>query len=431
MKYWRGYLTAAILAAATWGLREFAAAHTALVDLIYPYVTRMAQNFLVDWNSTVDYCIWQVLLLVILALVVASIVLMVVLRWNPIQWFGWVCAVAAAIVFLNTGIYGLNAFSGPLAEDVRLEETDYTVTELEKAAVYYLEQANALADQVERDGSGEVIFGEFADLAQQAADGFETLVYEESEPVFAGSLAPVKQLGWAGQFTARGITGVTVGITNEGMADVDCCLLVVEANAKITPAEEELITKFKKRNLKAVLAINKVDLLKDKEELFEIIKNYTDLFDFEAVVPVSAKTNDGLDVLLSELEKFAVPSVHFFDENSFTDQPERVITAEMIREKLLRCLEKEVPHGIAVDIERFAERNDADILDIDAAIYCERQSHKGIVIGKGGQTLKKIGTLARHDLENFFEIKVNLKLWVKVKENWRTSNSIIHGLGLD
>ena len=215
MKYWRGYLTAAILAAATWGLREFAAAHTALVDLIYPYVTRMAQNFLVDWNSTVDYCIWQVLLLVILALVVASIVLMVVLRWNPIQWFGWVCAVAAAIVFLNTGIYGLNAFSGPLAEDVRLEETDYTVTELEKAAVYYLEQANALADQVERDGSGEVIFGEFADLAQQAADGFETLVYEESEPVFAGSLAPVKQLGWAGQFTARGITGVTVGITGE------------------------------------------------------------------------------------------------------------------------------------------------------------------------------------------------------------------------
>lgn len=222
-----------------------------------------------------------------------------------------------------------------------------------------------------------------------------------------------------------------VKAVNEGMADVDCCLLVVEANTKITPAEEELIAKFKKRNLKAVLAINKVDLLKDKEELFEIIKNYTDLFDFQAVVPVSAKTKDGLDVLLEELEKFAVPSVHFFDENSFTDQPERVITAEMIREKLLRCLDKEVPHGIAVDIERFAERYDTDILDIDAAIYCERQSHKGIVIGKGGQTLKKIGTMARHDLENFFEIKVNLKLWVKVKENWRTSNSIIHGLGLD
>jgi len=222
-----------------------------------------------------------------------------------------------------------------------------------------------------------------------------------------------------------------VKAVQEGMADVDCCLLVVEADKKITPAEEELIAKFKSRKLKAVLAINKVDLLKDKEELFEIIKNYSELFQFSAIVPVSAKHNDGLDVLLEELEKFAVPSVHFFDENSFTDQPERVLTAEMIREKLLRTLDKEVPHGIAVDIERFSERDNADILDIDASIYCERQSHKGIVIGKGGQTLKKIGTMARHDLENFFEIKVNLKLWVKVKENWRTSNSIIHGLGLD
>ncbi len=215
MKYWRGYLTAAILAAATWGLREFAAAHTALVDMIYPYVTRMAQNFLVDWNSTVDYCIWQVLLLVILALVIASVVLMIVLKWNPIQWFGWVCAVAAAIIFLNTGIFGLNEFSGPLSEDVRLEETDYTITELEKAAVYYLEQANALADKVERSSSGEVVFADFDTLAKQAADGFETLVYEESEPVFAGSLEPVKKLGWAEHFTARGITGVTVGITGE------------------------------------------------------------------------------------------------------------------------------------------------------------------------------------------------------------------------
>ena len=148
-------------------------------------------------------------------------------------------------------------------------------------------------------------------------------------------------------------------------------------------------------------------------------------------MPVSAKNNEGLDELLSELEKFAVPSPHYFDDNAFTDQPERVITAEIIREKLLLLLEKEVPHGIAVDIERFSERQDADILDIEASVYCERQSHKGIVIGKGGQTLKKIGTLARRDLEDFFEIKVNLKLWVKVKENWRTSNGSIHGLGLD
>lgn len=222
-----------------------------------------------------------------------------------------------------------------------------------------------------------------------------------------------------------------VKAVNEGMADVDCCLLVVEADTKITPAEQELINKFRQRKLKAVLAINKVDLLEKKEQLFEIIEKYSQAFDFSAVVPVSAKNNEGLDILLSELEKFAVPSPHYFDDNAFTDQPERVITAEIIREKLLRLLEKEVPHGIAVDIERFSERQDADILDIEASVYCERQSHKGIIIGKGGQTLKKIGSLARRDLEEFFEIKVNLKLWVKVKENWRTSNGIIHGFGLD
>lgn len=222
-----------------------------------------------------------------------------------------------------------------------------------------------------------------------------------------------------------------VKAVSDGMTDVDCCLLVVEADKKITPAEIDLIDRFKKRKLNAVLAINKTDLLENKEELFEIIKNYTDLFDFSAVIPVSAKNNEGIDDIYSELSKFAVPSVHYFDDEAFTDQPERVITAEIIREKLLRSLDKEIPHGIAVDIERFSERQDADILDIDASIYCERQSHKGIVIGKGGKMLKKIGIRARHDLEEFFEIKVNLKLWVKVKENWRTSNGIIHGLGLD
>ena len=215
MKYWRGYLTAAILAACTWALREFARGHSALVDMIYPYVTRMAQNFMVDWSGSVDYCMWQVLLLVLLALAVASLVLMVVLKWNFFQWFGWICATVTAVVFLNTAIYGLNEFAGPLAEDVRLEETDYTITELEEAAVYYREQANTLADRVERDGNGDVVFADFDTLAEQAADGFETLVYEESEPVFAGSLAPVKKLGWENRFTARGITGVTVGLTGE------------------------------------------------------------------------------------------------------------------------------------------------------------------------------------------------------------------------
>ncbi len=222
-----------------------------------------------------------------------------------------------------------------------------------------------------------------------------------------------------------------VKAVGDGMEDVDCCLLVVEADNKITPAEKDLIEKFKQRKLNAVLAVNKIDLLEEKQELFEIIKSYTELFDFSAVVPVSAKNGEGVDELFEELEKFAVPSVHYFDDNSFTDQPERVIAAEMIREKLLRSLDKEIPHGIAVDIERFSERQDADILDVDAVIYCEKQSHKGIIIGKGGNMLKRVGSNARRDLESFFEIKVNLKLWVKVKDNWRTQNTVIHSLGLD
>ena len=215
MKYWRGYLTAGILLACTWALREFAKAHSVLVDMIYPYVTRMAQVFLSGWSSDVDFCVWQMLLLVLIALGIASAVLMIILKWNPIRWGGWICAVVAAVIFLNTGLYSLNEFSGPLAEDIRLKETDYTITELENAAVYYRDQANALADQIARDEKGDVIFADFKTLSTQAVKGFETLVYEESLSVFAGPMEPVKRLGWAGRYTAKGITGVTVGLTGE------------------------------------------------------------------------------------------------------------------------------------------------------------------------------------------------------------------------
>ena len=225
-----------------------------------------------------------------------------------------------------------------------------------------------------------------------------------------------------------------VKAVNEGMTDVDCCLLVVEADKKITPAEEDLMKKFSSRKIPAVLAINKIDLLKDKSELFEIIKIYTDAYDFSAVVPVSAKNSEGLTELLSELEKFAVESVHFFDDNAFTDQPERVITAEIIREKLLCSLDKEVPHGIAVDLERFVERDTVDgepIVEVEATIICEKDSHKGIIIGKGGAMLKRIGIMARRDIEKFFGIRATVKLWVKVKEDWRNRQGLIHTFGLD
>ena len=215
MKYWRGYLTAAILFLCTWALREFARAHSVLVDMIYPYVTRMMQAFLSNWSSGVDYCLWQALILVLAAVGIGSLVLLVILKWNPVRWFGWVCAGVAAVMLLNTALFGLNEFSGSLAEDVYLNETDYTIAELESAAVYFRDQANTLSARVERDHKGDVVFADFDTLAVQAADGYNALVYDYSLPVFAGPLGPVKKLGWADHYTAQGVTGVMVGLTGE------------------------------------------------------------------------------------------------------------------------------------------------------------------------------------------------------------------------
>lgn len=221
-----------------------------------------------------------------------------------------------------------------------------------------------------------------------------------------------------------------VKAVSDGMADVEACLLVVEAGGKISPAEQELISRFASRRLPAVLAINKIDLLENKQELLSQIMAYSALYDFAAVVPVSAKTEEGLDELLDELRLFAQPGPHMFDEDTLTDQPERVIAGELLREKLLQLLQREVPHGIAIAIERFRDREDG-ILDIDAVIYCEKESHKGIVIGKGGATLKKAASLARKDMEEFFDCQVNLQCWVKVREGWRNRQGVIHTLGLD
>lgn len=226
----------------------------------------------------------------------------------------------------------------------------------------------------------------------------------------------------------------------DGMSDVDAAVLVVEAAPKFSlenglpPAEAELIKELKRRKLPAVLVINKIDLLDKKEKLLSLIALYTGEFDFSAVVPLSAKTGDGTDILPDELNKFSKPSPHFFPDGEVTDQPEKVMVAEMIREKLLRLLDKEVPHGIAVDLEKFIERDTAEgepIIEVEATIICEKESHKGIIIGKGGSMLKKVGTLARRDIEDFFGIRASVKLWVKVKEDWRNRQGLIHTFGLD
>lgn len=227
----------------------------------------------------------------------------------------------------------------------------------------------------------------------------------------------------------------------DGMSEVDAAVLVVEAvtrfkseDGALPPAEAELIKELKRRKLKAVLVINKIDLLAAKEELLDLIIKYTRHFNFEAVVPLSAKTGDGVEALLAELEKFSKPSPHYFPDDDVTDQPEKLMVAEMIREKLLRTLDKEVPHGVAIDFERFVERDTASgepIVEVEATVICERESHKGIIIGKNGAMLKKIGTLARRDIEKFFGIRANVKLWVKVKEDWRNRAGLIHTFGLD
>ena len=188
---------------------------------------------------------------------------------------------------------------------------------------------------------------------------------------------------------------------------------------------------FKKQKMPVILAINKIDMINDKEELLKRIVYLTSFYDFTAVVPVSATQGDHVDELIDELDKLAFESPHFFPDDTLTDQPERVLAAEIIREKILRLMDKEIPHGIAVAVEKMRERDDKDILDIDATIYCERDSHKGMVIGKNGAMLKKVSTYARQDLERFFQIKVNLHCWVKVKEDWRNREGLIHNFGLD
>ncbi len=222
---------------------------------------------------------------------------------------------------------------------------------------------------------------------------------------------------------------------NEAVGDtvggVDACLFLTEPGGELNEQERQLLEMFKKQKMPVILAINKIDMLKDKEELLNRIVYLTSLFDFYAVVPISAAEGDNIDALKSELDKLAFESPHFFPEDTLTDQPERVLAAEIIREKILRLMDKEIPHGIAVAVEKMSERSDKDILDIDATIYCERESHKGMVIGKNGTMLKKVSTYARQDLEKFFQIKVNLHCWVKVKLDWRNREGLIHNFGLD
>lgn len=221
-----------------------------------------------------------------------------------------------------------------------------------------------------------------------------------------------------------------VKAVSDSLDGVDGCLLVVEPEGELNESELQLIEKIKKGGYPAILAINKIDTVKEKERLIERISEISALCDFTAVVPVSAQDGNGMDALSDELKKLAFESPHFFPDDTLTDQPERVLAGEIVREKMLRLLDKEIPHGVAVSIEKMRER-DNGLMDIEAVIYCERESHKGIIIGKGGKMLKRISTYARQDMESFFGCRINLQCWVKVKEGWRNREGLIHNFGLD
>ncbi len=218
-----------------------------------------------------------------------------------------------------------------------------------------------------------------------------------------------------------------VKVVEESVADVDVIALVVEPIANVGEQERILIEKIKATKAPAVLVINKIDTV-EKQTLLEVIAAYSSAHEFDAIVPVSARKGQGLEELLEELERFSVDGPQLFPDDMITDQPERQICAEMIREKLLLCLDKEIPHGTAVEITKFSRRDD-DIIDIEATIICEKDSHKGIIIGKKGAMLKKIGELARKDIEQFMGDKVYLQTWVKVKENWRDNQAQLQNFG--
>ena len=221
---------------------------------------------------------------------------------------------------------------------------------------------------------------------------------------------------------------------SNSISDVEVAILMVDATKKPNAIEEKLAADFKKCGTDVILLLNKVDLIKNKSEILKIIENYSSLYDFKEIIPISVKNQINTELILPIIEKYAVESPHFFDDDLPTDQPEKIWLAEIVREKILNSMYEEIPHGTAVQIEsmEFSKTNKGeDIVDIGVVIICEKQSHKGMIIGKQGSMLKKIGKIAREEMESYFEQKVNMKIWVKVKEDWRNSDVLITDFGLN
>ncbi len=250
------------------------------------------------------------------------------------------------------------------------------------------------------------------------------LTEEETQMVFIDTPGLHKAKNKLGEYMVKQVS--------ESVADVDCAVLVTEAFGEIYHAEKELIEALKSQHIPAILAMNKIDLLEDKSAMLPKLLEFQKLYDFEEIIPISVRDNDGIDILMKAIKDQAVEGPHFFEEDTLTDQPEKVIAGEIIREKVLKNMRDEIPHGTAVIIERMREREGkSNIIDIDATILCEKSSHKGMIIGKQGSMLKKIGSEARLEIEAFMDCKINLKLWVKIREDWRNSSSAMRDLGFN
>ena len=255
MKYWRGYILAAILGLITWAITEFAAAHSALADMVYPYASRLIQDFLAGWTGGVDFLLWQVLAVLLIVLALSSVVLMIIFRWNFFQWLGWVLASVTFLWCMHTGLYGLNQYCSPLAQDIRLTiEADIIDTDLINATTYFRDKANELALQVPRDPEGAIAAPTFEEYAEMAADGFDDLVYEQNFAVFAGETIPVKKLGWADMYSAMGIDGVTMPLTGEAAVNPNTPVVALPFTICHEMAHRMCIAPERDANLAAYLA---------------------------------------------------------------------------------------------------------------------------------------------------------------------------------
>lgn len=311
LKYWRGYLTAAIFAAFSWVLMQLGEKYSTVVDMIYPYITRSVQSFLAEWSAGADYLVWQAAAMLLVVVLLATIVAAILLRWNPIQWFGWVLAAASVVFFLHTGIWGLNYYSGPLAEDIRLETMEYTVSELEQATTYFRDQANLLSSHVRRDSNQDAQYADFETLAEKAGEGFHYLTYEASDSVFGGSTLPVKKLGFAPLYSSMGITGFTFPLTGEAAVNPEIPVVSLPFTMAHEMAHRMCMARERDANFAAFLACDA-----NSDEQFRYSAYFMAyLYCYNTLYRLDAASADRINASRSDLLKHDMQSyAAFFDE---------------------------------------------------------------------------------------------------------------------